>query len=201
MRRRPPLPAVLAIAALTGLSVLPTSVGPAMAKSRPSAKPRAALKAHASAEERQFYTRKKVNGRWVTGHFPVETGRQFASLPPAVELPHGPVPPARPFDQSPSAGGPERDLSTASISAIQDGPARTELLRAALAARAHALAASDDATLQVPAPAPPPPLVRLTPSVVTLDYRAGTRTTLFEDGAVVSERFDASAGPPALPSR
>lgn len=181
MERRPTLPAVLAIAAVTSLSVLTFGLAPA------------------PAAEKQFYTRKKVHGRWITGRFRVETGRRFASVQPTAELPSGPVPPARPSEAaSPAGRDPERELSTASIAMNQDGAARTELLRAALEMRARSLA---DAPVDLPEPAPPPPLLRLTPSVVTFDYRAGTRTTRFEDGAVVSEPFDASAGPPPIPSR
>lgn len=96
------------------------------------------------------YTRKRVNGRWITGRFTDASVRQrYASLPP--EPVERPLPPPRPGDRRSQA---DRVIATASLTpAPAEG--RLETMRPALEAKARALAGD---ALALPLPEPPPAL-------------------------------------------
>ncbi len=179
----------------------------------------------AVAKSREVFTRKRVNGRWVTGRFSsaerrTGTSRRFsrrgtarrAAPDPVVET--APEPPARPsiaarpsFAASPSLATPlspelDRVISTASLTPAPAGPS-LEHMRSGLEAKARTMVTSAS-EVPVPVPDAPTPAMRLAPLRITFDLERGTKTVTFEDGVAVSEPFDktrirelASLGPSA----
>lgn len=115
-----------------------------------------------------FYTRKRVNGRWVTGRFPykrVQTAAAAAAAPVAA-----------------SAAA----IAAPHVSKPEDPPATGSLVDPAPLAAALPPAFPERSALDV---RPPRGLFfpeREIRSIV-LDYRTGIRTIFYEDGGVVEE--------------
>jgi hypothetical protein len=165
----------------------------------------------------RVYTRKKVNGKWITGRFTdgkasatataravrftegvgVKGKARYASLPkyaPKVQLQTVTKPPASPAMVAPAAPvvpaalPADRVMATASIAPAAAPPASAERLRAGLEARARSLAAELGA-LPIPSPEPVPP-IQLAARSVTFDLQKGERTIVFDDGKTVTAPFD-----------
>lgn len=162
------------------------------------------LQTGASAAPREVYTRKRVNGRWITGTFTKsgavkgrarnrlstrsrgraaanarrEAPRQEASRDEADAL----TPPSRPADLVPA-------ISTGSIA---KAPRKLERMRPALEAHARLLASQTAAAPTAPptAPAEPSPAAVPAPRSVTFDFDRGVKTVVFGDGVAMSEPFD-----------
>ena len=151
-----------------------------------------------SAEAKPYYTRKRVNGRWVTGRFAKrsamaarETRRSARYRNATAAIVEEPVAPRetrvvslprsvveeRPRVQAPVAAAPLVSLSE---------DERLSKLREALRARANTLTTDTITT------APSAPRAR-EPQSVTLDFVAGVKTTVFSDGTMVAEPFDVNA--------
>ena len=159
-----------------------------------------------------------VNGRWITGRFPkrsaiknnvANAGRsakrrndeavdsdatpaRMTSLPPRDAVPVVPAAPVlaattpalsiaqvepRPLPTDPQAASPAAPL----VPLLEDE--RLSKLREALRARANSLTTGTLTPAQAPRPAPEP-------QSVSLDFRTGTKTTVFSDGTSIKEPFD-----------
>jgi hypothetical protein len=160
------------------------------------------------AEAKVYYTKKRVNGRWISGRFAKRSSRsgdavgvgsqersesgegirlsaaEASASTKSSGLPGSPVSPAQAAVISLSATAPL--VSGAEADRLGD-------LRQALQARASALTTGSIA--EGPRPAPEP-------QSVSLDFRSGIKTTLFSDGTIVAEPFDTAAlrGLAAAPS-
>jgi hypothetical protein len=171
------------------------------------------------AEAKSYYTRKRVDGKWVTGRFPKKSfakkdvakaeaavsrssrsarrraraaaeteaaaqETQVAALrAPKAEraLPAAPAPAVA--AASPQQAAPRTTTGVSLIPLSEDE--RLNRLREALRARANALTTGSIA---------PIPVVRAPePQSVSLDFRSGTKTTIFSDGTLVTESFDVSS--------
>jgi hypothetical protein len=162
------------------------------------------------AEAKAYYTRKRVNGRWITGRFAKRGGglpgvateqseapgikvsavRPTLTSPAPVASTSRPEPaaPAKRLDpQSPTAPLAQAPLiSPAANARVVSDPEADRLgkLRQALQARASALTAGRFVEVARPAPEP---------QSVSLDFKSGMKTTLFSDGTSVTEPFDTTA--------
>jgi hypothetical protein len=141
-----------------------------------------------SAQAKEFYTRKRVNGVWIKGHFKrkqparqavaqkgdradkaVQAERaKVAYLDPRVDR-------APPFQRAAEA----RALAAATLY-VEDGSLVP--LRRALEAKAKAMSAAA-------MPAAP-----RTVKTVTFDFATGLRTSIYDDGSVQEEPFDLTTG-------
>lgn len=195
------------------MSVKPLICAASLAAACLVSAPLAPLQGWESAQAKQFYTRKKVGGRWVTGRFPatarVGRGRRHfvarAAAPPPQEADETASPPPRPgnLDQAPVSAQADRPadarapagvrslaaLSTASVTPAGAVPAdvRMERMRSGLEARAKSLAS--DAQPAAP-DAPPPAPVGVTMRSVTFDFERGVKTVVFDDNIAVTEPLD-----------
>ena len=143
-----------------------------------------------TAQAKEFYTRKRVNGRWVNGRFPKKHAQasrrrhagwaapepqQVASLPP----------------QPPRA---EREARSEPRQRDASGPGEERLvkLQHALEARAQAIAtaAAAEVTSSLRPIQTSVPPARSEPRLVSFDFESGLKTTTFSSGAVVRENFD-----------
>lgn len=174
----------------------------------------------ASAEAAEFYTRKRVNGVWITGRFPKEGGPRTSSRPArqrvaavSTDAPVlGVLPPPRDADVTATGSLPAPDEPQSFVAAADE---RLTKLRDALVARAGEIVAAVPslaplvappppaetraaapvpiAALPVqPTPAVPAPQKPLEPKSVSYDFERGIKTTVFEN-SVVREPFDAAA--------
>ena len=160
------------------------------------------------AEAKAYYTRKRVNGRWVTGRFAKRSGdvQRIATEPldaPGIKV--SAVEPALTSHASPASGRhsepdapAKRPGSQSATAPLAQAPLVSPLanaplvpapeaehlgkLRQALQARATAL--TTDSVVARAAPEP---------QSVSLDFRSGIQTTLFSDGTIVTEPFDTAA--------
>jgi hypothetical protein len=164
-----------------------------------------------SAEAKEYYTKKRVNGRWIAGRFPkksaVKARRMAKAAPKAAPAmpapaPEAPMPPARPGDVGPTAS----PIAATSVKATPAAPPADDdhmrKLQEALQARAPSLLVTSVAEPAPSAEDPghpqetaslgraPVPGVRSEPSSVTFDFQSGVKTTIFGDGAVATEPFD-----------
>ena len=155
------------------------------------------------ASAKEFFTRKRVNGRWVAGKFakPEATKarakagrgrRRLASraAPEPVEADPRPMPPTRPAGMGSRAsdGAPSsRVIATASITPAP-AEARMERMRSALEARAKTLA-SEALPVAEGAPVASPP-VGIALRSVTFDFQKGLKTVVFDDNVAVTEPLD-----------
>lgn len=154
------------------------------------------------AEAKAFYTRKRVKGRWITGRF-----AKNSALKNNRALKN-----RAPISLSGKAGSPEAATRVASFPALgaESGPAavglatspapsaaasplvpvsedeRLRTLREALQARVSALSTGTLSAAQAARPAPEP-------QSVSLDFKSGTKTTIFSDGTSIQEAFDVNA--------
>jgi hypothetical protein len=160
------------------------------------------------AEAKAYYTRKRVNGRWVTGRFAKRSGdvQRIATEPldaPSIKI--SAVEPALTSHTSSALGRhsepdapAKRPGSPSATAAVAQAPLVSPLanaplvpapeaehlgkLRQALQARATAL--TTDSIVARAAPEA---------QSVSLDFRSGIKTTLFSDGTIVTEPFDTAA--------
>jgi len=169
----------------------------------------------ASAEAKEFYTRKRVRGRWITGRFtrrhsaiaPRDVGSDTRS-PAHRSVQDDPVPttPA----PKPNAAAEQRTKTEAAVpvGTAQPGtPAaqseaaplardeRLVKLQAALHAHARTLASDTERASNVPLAPERLTSPRLLsgppePKAVSFDFQSGVKTTVFTDGTRVEERFD-----------
>ncbi|WP_375459178.1 hypothetical protein [uncultured Enterovirga sp.] len=149
-----------------------------------------------AAPAQQVYTRKRVNGRWVSGRFTAGSataatpgrGRYRLARRSPIQAP--PVQPRtdRPVNASPRPSETARDLSTASLGAAPE----VERMRPALEARARFMA-SLGAVPSFPVPDQAPAAALPAPRSVTFDLQRGTKTVTFGDDVAISEPFDPAA--------
>jgi hypothetical protein len=154
------------------------------------------------AEAKAFYTKKRVNGRWISGYFPKRgtvAQKDFNERMPDAETPGIKVAAASaPAVTSIAVTSLQRAEALPASPALQatlpagNGPlvpapeqARLNELRQALQARASALT-NENAAGQGPKPAPEA-------QAVSLDFKSGIKTTVFSDGTAVREPFDVAA--------
>jgi hypothetical protein len=166
------------------------------------------------AEAKSFYTRKRVDGKWVNGRFPKKSAAkavkkeatsasrstksakgQSRTAAPEAESVKAParvasLPSPRAESAGQAASGVQAPAGSASTHAAPRAATGVSLvplseddrlakLREALRARANALT-----TGSITAPRAPEP------QSVSLDFRSGTKTTIFSDGTLVTEPFD-----------
>jgi hypothetical protein len=165
------------------------------------------------AEAKSYYTRKRVDGKWVNGRFPKksaakkesarkETARTRSSVrsakrharassaetesetaPASSRVAALSAPKAASGSQAAPAQGsttfPAAPRPALGASATLSEEDRLARLREALRARANALTTGSIAAARGPEP-----------QSVSLDFRSGTKTTIFSDGTLVTEPFD-----------
>jgi hypothetical protein len=162
----------------------------------------------APAEAKSYYTRKRVDGKWVNGRFPkksaakkeatkketakassyVKSSRRQAraalteteTAPAPAKMAALPAAKAGPDSQGAAAPGSVASQPPAGASSLTlSEDERLIRLREALRARANALTTGSIAAARTPEP-----------QSVSLDFRSGTKTTIFSDGTLVTESFD-----------
>jgi hypothetical protein len=174
----------------------------------------------ASAEAKDYYTKKRVNGQWITGRFPKKSFAkskpatrtaaktapvQDTAKPEPVSAPVAVVTPVQP-PEPPAAQVPIPQ--PAPLAPLGDD-ARMKKLQEALKARAQNLLVSNaaeprparedpahpmsTASISPHKPPPPMPAASADPRSVTLDFGSGVKTTIFADGAIATEPFDVAA--------
>ena len=160
------------------------------------------------AEAKAYYTRKRVDGKWVTGRFAKKGvakkevakkevakasrsakaakrhARAAAAETETAQAPARvaalPAPRAASAPQAtpaPVSAAPRAATGVSLIPLSEDE--RLSKLREALRARANALTTGSIAPPRAPEP-----------QSVSLDFRSGTKTTIFSDGTLVTEPFD-----------
>jgi hypothetical protein len=155
-----------------------------------------------SAEAAEYYTRKRVNGVWITGRFAKKqpSAAKVARSPAVVDAvtTTGALPSSIPSDLSPSNDltpmfqrAMEARRAAVSIAGVEpQGPSpsaspahesRLLPLQRALEARAKSMVGES-------------PLSR-TVKVVTFNFETGVRTSIYNDGSIVEEAFDPVAAP------
>lgn len=166
------------------------------------------------AEAKSYYTRKRVDGKWVNGRFPKKSAakkesarketakasyssrsarRRARAVPVEAERETAPAASrvaalSTPKAASESQAAPPQGSTTfppaaratvgASAATLSEED-RLARLREALRARANALTTGSIAAARGPEP-----------QSVSLDFRSGTKTTIFSDGTLVTEPFD-----------
>jgi hypothetical protein len=162
-----------------------------------------------AAQAKEFYTKKRVHGRWVSGRFPKKfahrssrrhEARVEAEPQRVAALPRPPRPErearVEPRTQAPLRS--QRQPEPQSQPQIQPSEAslpredRLLKLKRALEARAQAIATvsatevtSSVRSLELSSPKP-----RSEPRSVSFDFESGLKTTTFSSGHVVRESFD-----------
>jgi hypothetical protein len=162
-----------------------------------------------AAQAKEFYTKKRVHGRWVSGRFPKKfahrssrrhEARVEAEPQRVAALPRPPRPErearVEPRTQAPLRS--QRQPEPQSQPQIQPSEAslpredRLLKLKRALEARAQAIATvsatevtSSVRPLELSSPKP-----RSEPRSVSFDFESGLKTTTFSSGHVVRESFD-----------
>jgi hypothetical protein len=143
------------------------------------------------ADAKDYYTKKRVNGRWINGRFPKRSAARTSR--PEQDTGGAPrVPASRtatvPAHATPAGASGSPTSLTAPVAAGAAAPAasdseRLDKLRHALQARVNALTTGSVAPPETPRPG-------LEPHSVSLDFQSGIKTTLFSDGTTVREPFD-----------
>jgi hypothetical protein len=175
------------------------------------------------ANAKEFYTRKRVNGRWITGRFSKrERARSSQSKPdipkeaqatpvrrPIVEQP--PAPPAiQPIigEEPPRPEPPEPSATVVSAPPLSAEPPlanddRLLKLQEALLARAAGLTLPPSEEQSPGVQTTGSLSVRTGPRSVHFDFESGIRTTILSDGRTMAEPFDTAVeqriGPAARP--
>jgi hypothetical protein len=169
----------------------------------------------ASAEAKEFYTRKRVRGRWVTGHFTrrhsVATRRDMGleARPTADRSLQDDPAPTTPAPKPDSVAeqsnktepvlpvGTAQPGTSAALSEAAPGARDERLLKLQAALHAHARKLASDTQRASNVPLAPERLTspRLLsgppePKAVSFDFQSGVKTTVFTDGTSVEERFD-----------
>ena len=166
----------------------------------------------APAQANEFYTRKRVRGRWVTGHF---TRRHSATTRHSAKLDarlmaddnaqDDPGPSTSALKQRTrrepavpvGAAQPDTPVALSEAAPLARDERLLEL-QAALHAHARTLASDNEPGLSVrptpeglrrPQSAPASP----EPKAVSFDFQSGLKTTVFTDGIKVEEPFDPAA--------
>jgi hypothetical protein len=151
----------------------------------------------ASAQAREFYTRKRVNGVWIKGHF----RRQKPSNGVAAQ------------GASPTTPKKEAAVAVAYLGSVEDLPPAFQR-----AAQARHQAIAFDPTLSLSDVGRLIPLrqaleakaremvgtaLPVAPRVkaITFDFESGMRTSIYEDGSVREEPFDLTTGTTSLSQR
>jgi hypothetical protein len=162
-----------------------------------------------AAQAKEFYTKKRVHGRWVSGRFPKKFAHRSSrrhearveAEPQRVAALPRPPRPEREARVEPRAQAPlqsQRQPEPQSQPQIQPSEAslpredRLLKLKRALEARAQAIATvsatevtSSVRSLELSSPKP-----RSEPRSVSFDFESGLKTTTFSSGHVVRESFD-----------
>jgi hypothetical protein len=145
------------------------------------------------ADAKDFYTKKRVNGRWISGRFPKRSAARAGT--PDHDTTASRVPGsnrATVTARVATAGAPTSPMAAAAPVAAGAAAAssseveRLDKLRQALQARVNALTTGSVVPHGSPRPAPEP-------HSVSLDFQSGIKTTLFSDGMIVREPFDVPA--------
>ena len=175
-----------------------------------------------AAEARDYYTRKRVNGRWITGHFPRQpsaSGQSKVGLEPRPTSPQQsddfptpwpslalqPEQRVKPNLVLATATAPEGGLTSLfealpsralALAATQDE--RLLKLREALHAHARTLASDAErawGALSGPGDSKSSRLVSAPPEPksMSFDFQSGVKTTVFTDGTEMTEPFDPAA--------
>jgi hypothetical protein len=126
-----------------------------------------------SAEAKDYYTRKRVNGRWVTGRFP-KRSTEAAKAP--ADTPRTGMAESAPAPLPAAAALPQEAPAPAGAPSLQD-ETRLLPLQRALEQRARSMATSEP---------------RIGPNIksVTYDFDKGRKTITFLDGTVTEEPLD-----------
>jgi hypothetical protein len=161
-----------------------------------------------SPAQARVYTRKRVRGRWITGHFSSRSIRHASRFRRVVirerdddiEPPPQPTPRPRELATTPP---PDRKVAAATpiapVAPVVSEEERRTQLQKALEARAEQLAfanaVSTTGSLPGAAAASDSTAVRAPtqPRSVSFDFESGLKTTTFQDNIVVREGFDTSA--------
>jgi hypothetical protein len=149
------------------------------------------------ADAKDYYTKKRVNGRWINGRFSKRSAARTSR--PEQDTGGAPRVPASRTATVPAHATPAgasawptsvtapvaAGAAAAAAAAASDGE-RLDKLRQALQARVNALTTGSVAPPETPRPGPEP-------HSVSLDFLSGIKTTLFSDGTMVREPFDVPA--------
>lgn len=150
------------------------------------------------AEATEFYTRKRVNGKWITGRFPKQGGAASVRARRTGEPAAGSVAPgvavARAAAPAPRTEEMKAQLPPAPAVPLADDE-RLRALQQVLQARAadlvgaasQPLAPAEGTTGSI-APAQDP--AALEPRSISFDFQSGMKTTLFSNGTSITEPFD-----------
>jgi pyruvate/2-oxoglutarate dehydrogenase complex dihydrolipoamide acyltransferase (E2) component len=135
-----------------------------------------------TADAKEYYTRKRVNGRWITGRFPkrsAEKPKIATSQAPTEAAEEAPSPaPAKPAPAT-AAPAPASPLPPTVVTA-QSQDSRLAPLQKALEQRARSMATHETgATSKV--------------RTVTYDFDKGRKTIIYLDGTITEEPLDPSA--------
>jgi hypothetical protein len=170
-----------------------------------------------TAEAKGYYTKKRVNGRWIIGYFPKRsaTGQNAVKeRVPEAERPSiafaaaastvSPLPVSRSHadpliatrDHSTglttASSATSRELAPLPALPAANGPLVPPPEEARLTGLRQALQARANALTGENAAAQGPRMVA-EPESVSLDFKSGMKTTLFSDGTTVREPFDVTA--------
>jgi hypothetical protein len=160
-----------------------------------------------AAQAKEFYTKKRVHGRWVSGRFAKKYAhhssrrhearseaepQRFAALPrpPRPEREALVEPRAQPQLQSQRQSEAQPQIQSSEASVPRDD--RLLKLKRALEARAQAIAtvSATEVTSSVRPAELSLPKPRPEPRSVSFDFESGLKTTTFSSGHVVRENFD-----------
>jgi hypothetical protein len=145
-----------------------------------------------AAQAKDFYTRKRVNGQWVTGKFYYRDRKPADDV--AAEQDEPPVPPIRPV----TAAVPETMVSDTKTAA---GPEKADFYRAAAATPETSVSYMDQLRVALEARArqmqPPVPVI---PETIVIDSVSGIKTTFFSDGSIREELLEPTKTGSVIPA-
>jgi hypothetical protein len=145
-----------------------------------------------AAQAKDFYTRKRINGQWVTGKFYYRNRKPAGDE--AAEQDEPPVPPVRPM----AAATPEAMVSDTKTAAV---PEKSDFSRATAAAPEPAVSYMDRLRVALEARAkemqPPVPVV---PETIVIDSVSGIKTTFFSDGSIREELLEPTKTGSVIPA-
>ena len=145
-----------------------------------------------AAQAKDFYTRKRVNGQWVTGKF-YYRDRMPADVA-AAEPDEPPVPPIRPV----AAAAPEAMVSDTKAAAV---PEKADFYRATAAAPETAVSYMDRLRVALEARARQmQPPVAVVPETIVIDSVSGIKTTFFSDGSIREELLEPTKTGSVIPA-
>jgi hypothetical protein len=155
------------------------------------------------ADAARYHRYKRVGGHWIEGRFPSQhrvtrRARAQVEVKRAIEpkvVPEALMPPARP---NPMTTGSTR------ITAPEHHASLTRERQAELQSALRRKAAERASEIAVYQDAPPPRSASAEPVSVSIDFKRGLKTTLFANGDLSEEAFDAAllrglAAPPPAP--